>query len=137
MKQKTVYSIAIALATTMYIGVTNADTVDERLKAYTAEGAGNFSAQAGEKLWIKDFPDTENPGKVRNCSTCHGEDLTKPGKHAKTGKKIDPLAPSANKERFTDAKFVEKWFKRNCKWVLDRECTAQEKGDFLMYLRNK
>ena len=31
-------------------------------------------------------------------------------------------------------KKVAKWFKRNCNDVLDRECTAQEKGDVLSYL---
>jgi len=29
---------------------------------------------------------------------------------------------------------VEKWFKRNCKDVLARECTAQEKADFVAFL---
>jgi len=29
---------------------------------------------------------------------------------------------------------VAKWFRRNCKTVLGRECTAQEKGDILTYL---
>jgi hypothetical protein len=29
---------------------------------------------------------------------------------------------------------VEKWFKRNCKDVLDRECTVQEKADFVAFL---
>jgi hypothetical protein len=47
------------------------------------------------------------------------------------------MAPSANKERFTDVKKIEKWFKRNCNDVLARECTAQEKGDFLKYLLSK
>ena len=86
---------------------------------------------------MKDYPDPDEPGKVRNCSTCHGKDLRAPGKHTKSGKTIDPLAPSANKERLTDPKFIEKWFTRNCKWVLGRECTPQEKGDFLAYLRDK
>lgn len=116
---------------------TQASVVDDMLKSYQAEGASNFSAQRGEAMWNKDYPDTEEPGKVRNCHVCHGKDLKAPGKHAKTGKVIDPMAQSVNKERFTDPKFIEKWFKRNCKWVLDRECTAQEKGDFLMYLRDR
>jgi hypothetical protein len=42
------------------------------------------------------------------------------------------LAPSAQSDRFSDPEKVEKWFKRNCTW--GRECTAQEKGDFLAYL---
>lgn len=115
----------------------HASVVDDRLASYKAEGAGSFSASNGEAMWNKDFPDPDSPGKIRNCSTCHGKDMTAKGKHAKTGKVIDPIAPSANKERFTDPKFIEKWFKRNCKWVLDRECTPQEKGDFLSFLRNK
>ena len=41
---------------------------------------------------------------------------------------------AANKARFTDTPTVEKWFKRNCQDVLERECTAQEKGDFMTYV---
>ena len=44
------------------------------------------------------------------------------------------MAPAANPERFSETKKVEKWFKRNCNDVLDRECTAQEKGDVMSYL---
>ena len=47
---------------------------------------------------------------------------------------IRALAPAANAQRFTDAAKVEKWFKRNCNEVLERACTAQEKGDVLAYL---
>lgn len=114
-----------------------AAVVDDLLKEYTAQGASNFSAANAEKMWVKDYPDPEEPGKVRNCTTCHGKDIRAAGKHAKTGKVIDALAPSVNKDRLTDPKFIEKWFLRNCKWVLNRECTVQEKGDFLVYLRNK
>ena len=114
-----------------------ANEVDNRLKAYEAQGASNFSSSRGEKMWHTDFPDPKNPGKQRNCGTCHTDNLKSKGKHARTGKVIDPLAPSVNSERFTDSKFIEKWFKRNCKWVLGRECSAQEKGDFLAYLRDK
>jgi hypothetical protein len=51
-----------------------------------------------------------------------------------THKTIQPLAPAANPERFTQAPKVEKWFKRNCRDVLKRDCTAREKGDVLTYL---
>jgi hypothetical protein len=108
--------------------------VDTLQQEYKAQGAGPFSAAAGEKRWTENHLDAES-GKQRNCQTCHGSDLSKSGKHARTGKVIDPLAPSANNERLTDVKFINKWFKRNCKWVLGRECTAQEKGDFLEYLK--
>ena len=69
-----------------------------------------------------------------SCATCHTEDPKGLGEHCETHKKIKPIAPSANPDRFTDAAKVEKWFKRSCKDVLGRECSAQEKGDFLVYL---
>jgi hypothetical protein len=69
-----------------------------------------------------------------SCSTCHTENPTAMGQHTVTQKDIKPMAPSANPERFTNAAKVEKWFKRNCKDVVKRECTAQEKGDVLTYL---
>ncbi len=118
-------------------GAASANTVDDMLKKYQAEGANDFSAKRGKEMWFTDHPDPKNPGEVRNCTTCHGEDLTKKGKHVKTGKVIDPMAPSVNKERLTDPKKIRKWFKRNCKFVLQRKCTPQEKGDFLMFLRNQ
>lgn len=43
-------------------------------------------------------------------------------------------AHAANGERLTDHAKVEKWFRRNCQDVLQRACTAQEKGDFITYL---
>lgn len=70
-----------------------------------------------------------------SCATCHGSMPTVTGKHIKTGKEILPLAPKANSERFTDAGKVEKWFRRNCRDVLDRECTAIEKADVISFLR--
>ena len=38
---------------------------------------------------------------------------------------------------YTDPEHIEKWFTRNCKWTLGRECTPQEKGDFLLMIRSK
>jgi hypothetical protein len=69
-----------------------------------------------------------------SCSTCHSDNPTAAGKHAVTNKTIDPLAPSVNPERFTNPAKVDKWFKRSCKDVLERECTAEEKGNVLAYL---
>ncbi len=69
-----------------------------------------------------------------SCASCHGLPPTSDSKHASTGKKISPLAPAFHAERFTDTAKVEKWFKRNCKDVLSRECTAIEKADVLAYL---
>lgn len=91
-------------------------------------GFRGFSASRGEQF----FKATH--GNEWSCASCHGNDATATGKHAKTGKLIQPLAPAANAERFTDPAKVEKWFKRNCNDVLGRACTAQEKGDVLAYL---
>ena len=102
---------------------------------YQAKGAGPFSAAAGEALWNKTFVDTKS-GKERNCTICHTTDLTKPGKHARTGKVIEPMAPSVNSKRLTKVKNIKKWFVCNCKWTFERECTAQEKGDLLAYLKS-
>ena len=44
------------------------------------------------------------------------------------------MAASASTARYTDPAKTEKWFKRNCKEVLGRECTAREKGDWLAYM---
>ena len=87
-----------------------------------------FSAQRGEAL----FKATH--GAEWSCASCHTANPLAAGRHAKTGKPIAPLAPAANPERFTDAAFVDKWFRRNCNDVLGRACTAQEKGDVLQYL---
>lgn len=95
---------------------------------------GEISASRGAADWVRQ--ESGPDGAPRSCVTCHGEDPRQPGRHAITGKPIAPLAPSVQPGRFSDPEKVEKWFKRNCTWSWGRECTAQEKGDFLTYLRN-
>jgi hypothetical protein len=110
--------------------------VDDLLQQYRSQGAGPFSAAAGEKFW--DHPVTDpKSGEARRCALCHTTDLRATGKHAVTGKLIKPMAPSANAERLTDAAKIEKWFDRNCKWTLGRPCTPQEKGDVLTMIRSR
>lgn len=96
--------------------------------ASSVAGFQGFSSANGEKF----FKATH--GNDWSCASCHTENPANGGKHAKTGKLIKPLAPSANAARFTDPAKVEKWFKRNCNDVLNRACTAQEKGDVLTWL---
>jgi hypothetical protein len=72
-------------------------------------------------------------GKKVSCATCHTSDPRNKGK-TRANKVIEPMATSVNPQRFTDAAKVEKWFGRNCKDVLERTCTAQEKGDYIQYL---
>jgi len=93
-----------------------------------AAGFAGFSAQRGAAF----FKTTH--GREWSCASCHTQNPTAPGRHAKTDKPITPLAPVANAERFTRPDKVEKWFRRNCNDVLGRACTASEKGDVLAYL---
>lgn len=113
-----------------------ASVVDEQQAAYRASGAGLFNAQTGEQLWQQKVVSARD-GRFRSCTTCHSSDLRNTGKHAKTGKAIEPLSPAVNTERLTSAKKIRKWFKRNCKWTWGRECTAQEKGDLLSFIQSQ
>ena len=69
-----------------------------------------------------------------SCASCHGSPPTGPSRHASTGKPIDALAPAFNSERFADQAKADKWFRRNCKDVFSRECSAAEKADLMAYL---
>ncbi len=104
---------------------------DQLLKQYQQVSATEASAAAGKRAWSKQV---SAKGKMRACTTCHGDDLGKSGKHQRTKKVIKAMSVSVNSERYTDEKKIKKWFKRNCKWTWGRECTAQEKADFLTYL---
>jgi len=119
-------SSAAALLMSVAVSPLQAGTVEQLTNGYQAEGAAGFSASRGEALW-------QRPGKQgsRRCSSCHGADLRQPGRHKRTGKVIAPMSPAVEPQRLSDAKKVEKWFRRNCKWTWGRVCTPQEKGDLL------
>lgn len=91
-----------------------------------------FSVASGDKFFHAAAK--HSSGKQVSCASCHTDNPRNAGKHERTSKEILPLAPATNKDRFTDAATVEKWFKRNCHDVLERECSAQEKGDFIAYV---
>lgn len=105
---------------------------DTLLQKYKSEGVLKFEIERGRQAWHKEVKNVN--GEMLSCATCHGNDLTKQGKHRTTQKIIEPMAISVNPERYTDEKKIEKWLKRNCHDVWGRECTAQEKGDILKYL---
>ncbi|MES9901233.1 MAG: DUF1924 domain-containing protein [Sedimenticola sp.] len=113
-----------------------ADAVAQLESNYLGLGAKAFSAARGEALWNRVFVDAKS-GKERRCGSCHTDDLTKEGRHARTRKLIKPMARSVNPKRLTNVKKIEKWFKRNCKWTVGRECTPQEKGDLLALLKSQ
>jgi Domain of unknown function (DUF1924) len=135
MKKLYVSIMVLAGALSASFNASATTATDELFAHYKAAGAKSFDAERGRKNWTSEFK-AEN-GEMISCTACHGNDLAKTGKHRKTGKVIEPMAPSVNKERFTDAKKIEKWFKRNCNDVRGRECTAQEKGDILKFLLSK
>jgi hypothetical protein len=91
-----------------------------------------FSANAGDRFYHAAVK--HGSGRQISCASCHTDNPRSAGRHEKTGKEIAPLAPSVNKARFTDPVNVEKWFKRNCQDVLERACTAREKGNFISYI---
>jgi mono/diheme cytochrome c family protein len=100
----------------------------ELLAAYSASAGATADATRGQRLFVT------RQGGEWSCASCHQESPVAPGRHASTGKAIDALAPGFNPRRFTDPAKAEKWFRRNCKDVLSRECTAAEKADVLSWL---
>lgn len=129
-----------AIGFSAYISPAFAGTTPQALVAEFAAkakhanpGFKGFSDENGRTFFLAEAKDKK--GETVSCAGCHTKDPTKDGK-TRAGKAIKPMAVSANSERFTDKAKVAKWFKRNCSDVLARECTPQEKGDFITYLSN-
>jgi hypothetical protein len=122
----------------LYAGSTPNPEVQSLTNSYLAEaqksesGLKAFSAEEGKRFFNSNRMHSAKK-EERSCTTCHTTDPTKPGQTV-AGKVIEPMAPSVNKERFTDPQKIEKWFKRNCEWVLERECTPKEKGEYITYM---
>ena len=118
-------SLALALAGAP---AAQAATPAELLAGYSAQAGAPAQAARGQAFF------TQTHGREWSCSSCHGATPTGAGQHAATAKAIQPLAPSANAQRFTELAKSEKWFRRNCNDVLGRECSAGEKADVLAWL---
>ena len=103
-------------------------TPAQQLARWSAEAGAPGNATRGQNFF------NSRHGGEWSCASCHGQPPTAEGKHANTGKAIAPLAPAFNPQGFTDSAKVDKWFRRNCKDVLARECTPLEKADVLAYL---
>lgn len=112
------------------------DAVNQVMDDLASQGVTTANATKGKALWNRNFRG-DAPFTERSCTSCHGSDLSTQGKHIKTGKAIKPLAPSTNANSLTDVRKINKWFLRNCKWTLDRECSAQEKADLLSFIRQQ
>ncbi|MCG3144780.1 MAG: hypothetical protein HONDAALG_02253 [Gammaproteobacteria bacterium] len=115
-----------------------AESGNDLLARYAQQAAeedpafNGFSAERGRTLFATEHPHGNDPAMA--CISCHTEDPRGAGEHRRTGKRIKPLAPSANPERLSNAYKVEKWFTRNCQDVLQRQCTPLEKGDVITWL---
>lgn len=123
------YFSAIALVVGSFAAnIASAATPSDILGGYVAQAGSPANPERGRQLFVN------RHGQQWACASCHGATPIRQGEHAATGKQIAPLAPAFNPERFTDAAKAEKWFRRNCKDVLARECTAAEKADVLAWL---
>lgn len=128
MKRLSSLSLVCAALASGLSPLAQAVTPAEQLAGYTAQSGAPAQPARGQQLF------TTKQGKDWSCSSCHTATPTVDGKHASTGKVIAPLAPAFNPERFTDSAKTEKWFRRNCKDVMGRECTPAEKSDVLAWL---
>lgn len=114
-----------------------AATPQELLKQYEVQAKqenaafSGFSADAGATFFRTER--VHSNGQKVSCATCHTSDPRSQGK-TRANKVIEPMAPIVNAQRFTDPVKVEKWFGRNCKDVLERACTAKEKGDYIQFM---
>ena len=67
-----------------------ASPLDDLLSDYRAIAGSGFDAERGARLW-------RNPvrvdGQTRHCGLCHGQDLTRPGRHEPPGAARQPGAP--------------------------------------------
>ncbi len=130
--KKTILAIgAMFIATVVIAGDTSPAQL---LKSFESQAGTKGSVERGRVLFTSKHtggkPDTPS------CITCHTSNLRGRGE-TRAGKVIEPMAVSVNPTRFTDSAKVAKWFRRNCKTVLGRECVAREKADVIAFLMSQ
>ena len=130
MSHKPVHVMVLVVTLFVAAGAIADPSSIEQLSTYRQQGIEQVDAERGRQLWYASV-------NQRSCTSCHGEKPTNVGKHVKTGKSIESMAPSINPARYESAKKIEKWFLRNCKWTLGRECSLQEKADILTWLASQ
>lgn len=120
---------AACLGVGFFIQAMAADTTPAaQLARFSSEAGRSGQVEPGRQFFVNKH------GQEWSCASCHGEPPTRNGRHANTGKVLEPLAPAFNVKSLTDTARVDKWFRRNCKDVLSRECSAAEKADVLAWL---
>jgi len=117
----------------------HAENVDDLINHYKAQARSetstflSFDSNRGKDLYFKVF--TSGKKDTPSCTSCHTDNPAQTGE-TRAGKAIEPMAVSVSPKRYQKLKKAEKWFRRNCKSVLGRECTTIEKGDFLTFMKN-
>ncbi len=128
---KTSYKLPVLLFLVTILTTVHAGQYpQQKIDIYLQQDISHIDADMGQQLW-----NSKTDG--RSCTDCHGDDTKNSGKHIKTHKVIKPMAYSVNPERYQDDRKIEKWFLRNCKWTLGRECSIQEKADILTWLTSQ
>ena len=115
-------------ASALWVAPVWAGSPAQQLEALSTQAGRSPNTTQGQKFF------NATHGQAGRCASCHNASPTGEAKHATPGKAITALAPAVNPERFTDPTKSEKWFRRNCKDVLARECNAAEKADVLAWL---
>jgi len=117
----------------VFAGAGQQEILDHFAELATAENAAfaGFSAARGE-AFFREQHGTGNAD-IPSCTVCHTSSPLNQGE-TRVGQPIAPMAVSVTGDRFTDLAKVEKWFRRNCNTVIGRECTPQEKGDFIAFM---
>lgn len=107
-------------------------SAEQAAKQYALFAKSTLSADEGKAFYTKKLVMID--GKELACATCHTDDPRNKGKHSETGKPIQPMAPSANPKRFSEINESAKGFTKHCKQVYGKDCSAQDKGNFITYL---
>lgn len=135
MKLSTVLFILLSFcAVNAHADVANAEKLQKKYEGIgkandpTYQGA---SPEEGQKFFNANMVVKE---KTVSCSSCHTTNPGNVGKNIVTGKPIKPLSPTVNEKRFNNLDRVEAKFSEHCNDVVGRECTAQEKANFISYL---
>ena len=120
--------LGLLLAGTSWSALAADTSAAEQLARWNSAAGAPGNAERGRVFFASQH------GREWSCASCHQAPPIRDGKHASTGRRIAPLAPAFNPQAFTETAKVDKWFKRNCKDVLARECTPAEKSDLMAYL---
>jgi Domain of unknown function (DUF1924) len=112
------------------LGPAQAATPAEILAGYAEQAKSTPSPERGQQFFTRKF----KGNLFESCTDCHTATPTGRGKDLSSEKLMSALAPAANSRRFTDLARVENLFNLNCKDVVGRACSAQEKADVLSWL---